>query len=182
MKNILNMKTLKIFITFIGLLFTQFGCTQPPTNRPILINKEFDKKLGQLLAFSVPLMGVSELNNTKDNIHIFDTRELAEYNVSHIKGAQYLGYDHFDPKLLADTPKDETIVLYCSVGYRSEKIGERLQKMGYKKVYNLYGSIFEWINQGYPVVNKEDKIVSAVHTYNKNWSKWVNNPDITKIW
>ncbi len=176
------MKISKIFITFIGLLFAQLGCTQPPANRPVINNAEFDKKLGQLLAFSVPLMSVSELNNSKEDIHIFDTRELSEYNVSHIKGAQYLGYDHFDPKLLADTPKDAVIVLYCSVGYRSEKIGEKLQKMGYKKVYNLYGSIFEWVNQGYPVVNKEGNVVSTIHTYNKNWSKWVSTPSITKIW
>lgn len=166
----------------IGLFLTQVGCSQVPTNRPEIVNPAFDKKLTQLLGFKVPLIGVSELKNIQENVYIFDVRELAEYNVSHIKNAKYLGHDHFDPKLLADIPKDATIVLYCSVGYRSEKIGEKLQKMGYQKVYNLYGSIFEWVNQGNPVVDKNGKTAKSVHTYNKNWSKWLDNNQIEKVW
>ncbi|MFN7115926.1 MAG: rhodanese-like domain-containing protein [Saprospiraceae bacterium] len=170
------------FLSFLFCVFLNVGCAQAPEQRPKIGNKAFDKKLTQLLQFTVPLIGVQELRNIQDEVHIFDTRKKEEYAVSHIAGARYLGYEDFDEQRLQGISKDAKIVLYCSVGYRSEKIGEKLQKLGYKQVYNLYGSIFEWANQGYPVVDVQDKTVQKVHTYNKDWSKWVNDGAAQKIW
>ena len=110
----------------------------------------FDKMLKELLSFSVPTVTCEQAKILqKDKNALFlDARELPEYRVSHLPSARHIGYDDFKPALLADIPKNTPIVLYCSVGYRSEKIGEKLQKMGYTKVYNLYGSIFQWVNEG----------------------------------
>jgi hypothetical protein len=47
---------------------------------------------------------------------------------------------------------------------------------------NLYGSIFEWVNQGNPVVNKDNQPTQQVHTYNKNWSRWVEKDKAEKVW
>ena len=69
--------------------------------------------------------------------------------------------------------KDATIIVYCSVGYRSEKITKKLNKMGYKNVSNLYGGIFEWVNQGHKVYDDKNNNTLKVHTYNKRWSKWL---------
>lgn len=174
-------KNLGLFPSFL-LLFLQIGCAQIPTNRPKLTNPAFDRKLQQLLRFSVPLIGVQELQNIQNEVYIFDTRMQAEFEVSHIPGARYLGYEDFDEKRLQDVSKDAKIVLYCSVGYRSEKIGEQLTKLGYTQVYNLYGSIFEWANQGYPIVDAQGKPVKKVHTYNKAWSKWLEEDAAQKVW
>ena len=73
-------------------------------------------------------------------------------------------------------------MLYCSIGYRSEKVGEKLQRLGYTKVYNLYGSIFESVNVGNEVVDQNGKKVKKVHTYNKDWSQWVDETKTKKIW
>ena len=105
-----------------------------------------------------------------------------EYEVSHIPGAQYLGYNDFDVNRIGKIPRDAKIVLYCSIGYRSEKIGERLKRSGYTNVYNLYGSIFDWINRGNVVVDKNGQPTKRVHTYNRNWSKWVDGQKVEKIW
>ena len=72
--------------------------------------------------------------------------------------------------------------MYCSIGYRSEKVGEELKKMGFKNVYNLYGSIFEWVNQGNEVVDENEKVTEKVHTYNKRWSKWIEDGKAEKVW
>ena len=77
-------------------------------------------------------------------------------------------------------PKSATIVVYCTVGYRSGKIVEKLQKAGYQKVYNLHGSIFEWVNQGNSVVNSKGVTTTEVHTYSKDWAKWLKKGK--KIW
>lgn len=137
------------------------------------VNQDFDEMLQLLLSNSVPQITVDELEY-KDGVCLLDARELEEYEVSHIEGAQHIGYEKLNKEILKSIPKEQTIVLYCSVGYRSEKIGEQLQNMGYTKVYNLYGSIFEWVNQGNPVVN-ENGTTTSVHTYNKRWSKWLEN-------
>ena len=60
------------------------------------------------------------------------------------------------------------------MGYRSEKIGEQLKKMGYQRVYNLYGGIFEWTNRSLPLVNKTEAPTKQVHAYDKNWGQWLD--------
>lgn len=176
------MKIWKYLPAIVFQFFVQIGCTQIPENRPQVENPEFDQKLSQLLNFSVPLIGVSELKDIQREVYIFDTREWDEYQVSHIKGASYLGYDNFDKNRLKNVPKDATIVLYCSVGYRSEKIGNKLKQLGYYKVFNLYGSIFEWVNQGNPIVDMNGNATNRLHTYNKAWSKWVEPGKVKKTW
>jgi rhodanese-related sulfurtransferase len=172
------------------LAFAIFGffssCAQnPPAKLPEVKDPAFQKKLASLLDFSVPVMGVKDLKKAldqKESYLILDAREWEEYAVSHLPGARFAGYKNFDPKQWSGVSKDQPIVVYCSVGYRSEKISKKLEKLGYAKVYNLYGSIFEWVNQGYQVVDEKGKQVQAVHTYNEDWSKWVNNAGIKKIW
>lgn len=142
----------------------------------------FDQKVSNMISFSVPIIDVRELKDIQNEVFIFDTRNQEEYDVSHIKNAEYLGYQDFNPDQLKDIPKDAKIVLYCSIGYRSEKIGEKLLSLGYRNVYNLYGSIFEWVNQGNIVVDKNGKPTREVHTYNRQWSKWLDDKKAIRIW
>lgn len=124
---------------------------------------------------TVPYMSVQELAMPKTNAIILDARETAEYNVSHIKNAKHVGYNHFNIESLTETisEKTKTIVIYCAVGIRSETIGEQLKKEGYTNVYNLFGGIFEWKNNDLPVFNLEEKETDKVHAYSKAWSKWL---------
>lgn len=123
---------------------------------------------------TVPLMSVTDLERKADNFVLLDTREKAEYKVSHLENAQWVGYDTFDKKRLKDIPKDQPIVVYCSIGYRSERIGEQLLKMGYEEVYNLNGGIFEWVNQDQELVESKDKATDKVHAYSKSWGVWLD--------
>lgn len=96
-----------------------------------------------------------------------DIREDKEYTISHIPGAWTK--DQFENGTVSpDTP----IILYCSVGYRSGKYGEKLVDMGVENVYNLYGGIFKWTNDGKELVDEKGP-TQRVHTYNKKWGKWV---------
>ena len=127
-------------------------------------------------------MGVDELMEMQEDVILLDARPQSEFDVSHIKGAKRIGYKKIDKAALEGIDKNEQIVLYCSIGYRSEKVGETLKKMGYKNVYNLYGSIFEWVNQGNEIVDKNGRKTEKVHTYNKRWSKWVEDGKAEKVW
>ncbi len=174
------MRTLIIcLIAFIPLT----ACTQDiPADKPTTLNPAFDKKIESLLSFDVPLISVEHLAQKKKGYILLDARELEEYQTSHIPGAQYIGYHKFDADILSKVPKDQEVILYCSIGYRSEKIGQKLQKMGFTNVYNLYGSIFEWVNQGQQVVDQNEEPTQIVHGYNKNWSKWIDASKAQKTW
>ena len=135
----------------------------------------YEDLLHDLYKNSVPIITPAQLNQElaiNNKMMIIDAREKEEYEVSHLKGSQFAGYNDFDSKKYADTPKDTKIVVYCSVGYRSERVGEKLIKAGFTNVFNLYGGIFEWKNEGLPVyVNKEE--TDRVHAYSKKWGKWL---------
>jgi rhodanese-related sulfurtransferase len=129
------------------------------------------------LKFGAPIMSVEQLK-TEDKIVIFDARELKEFNVSHIPGANYVGFDNFDmDKVKAKFKKEVKIVVYCSVGYRSGKIAMLLSEQGYR-AFNLFGGIFDWNNKGHDLVDTKEKKTSKIHGYNKNWSKWLTRGNI----
>lgn len=135
-------------------------------------NPDFQKKLQWLLRHNVKEISVAEIANFQDVIYL-DAREKAEYKVSHIENAVWVGYDDFDIQTVENLDKSKPIIVYCSVGYRSEKISKKLEKNGFKRVYNLYGGLFEWYNQGLPIVNNQGKPTGKIHTYNEKWGKWV---------
>lgn len=136
-------------------------------------SKSYDAMLKTLLTHNVSEISAKEAR--KDSTAIFiDTREKREFEVSHIKNAIWSGYDDFDINRLKGISKNQKIILYCSVGYRSEKITEKLVKAGYTNVSNLVGGIFEWKNLGYPVVDTKGKETEQVHAYDKVWGVWLN--------
>jgi rhodanese-related sulfurtransferase len=137
-------------------------------------NPEYKNMLDSLYKHTVPLISVEDFKKLEQhNLYVLDTREDKEYEVSHLKQARHVGFFWFDMRSVFDIPADATVVLYCSVGWRSEKIGEKLMAYGFKNVFNLYGSIFEWVNEGNPVYKSNGIQTSEIHTFNKDWSRWV---------
>tara|TARA_Y100000589_G_scaffold317298_1_gene343181 strand:+ start:112501 stop:112965 length:465 start_codon:yes stop_codon:yes gene_type:complete len=136
----------------------------------------FKEMTDDLYSHTVPLIYAKDVMDSLSNnkpVVILDAREQEEYNVSHLPGAIYVGYDDFEPEKLKHIDKSKTIVVYCSVGYRSEKIGEKLKALGYKNVFNLYGGIFDWKNKGFRVVDNQGKETEKVHPYNEKWGVWL---------
>ncbi|MDH5608638.1 MAG: rhodanese-like domain-containing protein [Cyclobacteriaceae bacterium] len=138
--------------------------------------KTFDEKMESLYLHTVPLVTASELEEkkrTNSQLALLDIRSEKEYETSHIAGAELLDYETFGRESVAHLAKDAELVVYCSVGYRSERIGEKLIDWGYTNVTNLYGGIFDWKNNGFAVVDEHGAPTDSVHTYNKKWSKWL---------
>jgi len=48
-----------------------------------------------------------------------------------------------------------------------------LEQAGFANVSNLYGGIFEWVNQGNPIVNEKGKVTETIHAYNEAWGVWL---------
>lgn len=135
----------------------------------------FDIMLDALLSNTVEQISSKELSQKIESgsLILLDSRELDEYQVSHIEGSLHVGYDNFKKSSVKDLSKDSEVIVYCSVGYRSEKIGEKLKNMGFENVYNLRGGIFDWKNSGFNVVDNNGQTTEKIHTYNQEWSKWL---------
>lgn len=128
---------------------------------------------------SVHLISSEELQRRKaqtTQLVLLDTRSEKEYRVSHLKGARFVDYAQFDVRQLKDIPKHTPIVVYCSVGYRSEQVGEKLQAAGYTDVQNLYGGLFGWVNKGRPVYAAQGK-TNKVHGHSRSWGIWLRKGD-----
>lgn len=149
-----------LFILFLPL----FSCGQK--------NDSLEEAVKNLYKNTVPLASKTNAEDWK-NARILDSREPEEYEVSHLPKAKFVGYDDFDLSSVSNISKEDTIIIYCSIGYRSERVGEKLQKAGYKHVFNLYGGIFNWKNNDGVVVDSKNDTTNRVHAYNKVWGLYL---------
>ena len=134
--------------------------------------------LKALLDDQVPSISVAELSQF-DSVVLLDSRSKEEFEVSHIPNALHVDFEDFDLSKVAHLNKNQSIVVYCSVGYRSEKITDQLIENGFEDVNNLYGGIFEWVNQGNGIVNMEGKLTSRIHPYSSTWGIWLRKGEKT---
>ena len=111
-------------------------------------------------------------DKNKTNPLLLDTRNKIEYAISHIRGAYLVPYNVPEIKSFVPCSTTTPIVTYCSVGYRSAILAQRLQTMGYEKVFNLKGSLFLWFSENRTVFCGEE-IVSFIHPFNLFWSLWL---------
>lgn len=157
------MKTLQLIVLLIG-----FG---------VSAQDSLDTVLSKFNNETIPYISAEDLKMEQDNNNILlvDTRERKEFEVSKIDGAIHVGYNRFSIIQFTNFVTDKTrpIVLYCSLGIRSEDIGEKLKKAGYTNIKNLYGGIFEWKNKGFSVVDPAGNETEKVHAYSKKWGKWL---------
>ena len=134
------------------------------------------EKLEKLYKNTVPILqpkGLETALKAEKKPILLDTRSPEEFAVSHIENARFIDFNRFNKSDVADLDRERPVVVYCTVGYRSERIGEKLEKLGFKTVYNLYGGIFEWVNQGHPVVDAQGNPTKKVHAFSEDWGKWL---------
>ena len=154
---------MKTFLVLI--LFSQY-LTSSAQNSYVEILEKFNTN-------EIPYITVSELTTLEREPILLDAREKKEYEVSHLRNALHVGFLTFNPKKVRNINKDKMIVVYCSLGVRSEKIAIKLRKRGFTNVFNLHGGIFNWINEDFPVYNNQNISTKKVHTFSKEWSKYV---------
>jgi rhodanese-related sulfurtransferase len=158
------MKSNIILFTLTGYMFTSGMLFGQSIAFKTLLKTHYDKNF--------PLV-YPEQRELLNKAVLLDTREPEEFAVSQLKNAKLVGYDSFDLSTVKDIPKTQPIVVYCSIGARSQDIGKRLVEAGYQEVYNLYGGIFHWVNQGNPVYDGEME-TPKVHAYSRTWGIWLN--------
>ena len=107
----------------------------------------------------------------KADVFVLDVRTPAEFNSSHIKGANPIPVrnasgSNLNPDLLLEArinevPKNKKVLVYCRTGRRSDAASTILANAGYLQVYNMAGGITSWIDAGYPVVSSQDQEIKS---------------------
>ncbi|MGQ0456840.1 MAG: rhodanese-like domain-containing protein [Hyphomicrobium sp.] len=113
-------------------------------------------------------------------IVLLDAREAAEFAVSHIAGARRVPPDSTGEQA-ADAAGDvggKTVVVYCSVGYRSSKMATTARKAllahGARDVANMRGGIFAWRNAEKPL-EADGRATARVHPSGGDWTKYLTS-------
>lgn len=156
------MKLLFVIISLIS--FQSIGQTKEYVQ---LLNSTYDD-----VTPTITIVHAAEVLN-QENTFFLDTREVKEFDVSHIENSLNVGYDNFNISSVSHIKKDAMIIVYCSIGARSQTIAQKLILAGYTDVQNLYGGLFHWANNDYPMVDDSFKSTAMIHTYSKEWSKWI---------
>jgi rhodanese-related sulfurtransferase len=157
----------------IPLFFMSFSALSQATEA------EFQAMLQQLYQHSVPVMEAEAVDSLA-GYQLLDARAEEEFAVSHLPGARRVGYQDFSLEKVTSLDKNQPVLVYCTVGYRSERIGDRLRELGFNQVYNLYGGIFGWVHAGKTVTGPDGQPTERVHTYNEDWSQWLRQG--AKVW
>ena len=158
---------MKKLILFLSALLPLMSCAQKFDS--------FDEMATAMADDAVPILTVDQVKvlEVKGKSVVFlDTRKIEEYKTSHIENAIWIGYDDYQKSKVESLDRNKTYIIYCSVGYRSGKIGKKMIEMGFKNVFNLYGGIFDWVNNG-NIVYDANGIAAKTHPYDDNWGKWL---------
>lgn len=103
---------------------------------------------------------------------LIDARKAEEYAISHLpKAVQAKNKPEAEA---LNIPKNQPIVVYCSIGYRSARLAQQLAASGYLTT-NLEGSLFQWANEDRPLISA-GKVTRRVHPYSPLWGQLLNSP------
>ncbi len=102
----------------------------------------------------VPELSIEEVKGkleSGEKFRLIDVREGEEYARGHLPGAESLCKGIIERDIEDKVPDAETpIVLYCGGGFRSALAGDNLKKMGYKKVWSMWGGWRAWSEAKFP--------------------------------
>ena len=100
-------------------------------------------------------LSLEEFKHTMDSLKeevIVDLRTPEELKDGKIPGAIVIDFfgPQFEPAIEA-LDRDKVYLLYCASGGRSGETSELMQKLGFKKIYNMKGGFREWTKRKMPV-------------------------------
>jgi hydroxyacylglutathione hydrolase len=96
----------------------------------------------------------------ESKIPVLDVREVTEYEEGHISGAYnvFVGFiSDKVPEILKKYPKNEPLVVTCSVGHRASVAISVLQRNGYQNISNLLGGMDAWKKLKLPLQKGEER-------------------------
>jgi rhodanese-related sulfurtransferase len=98
-----------------------------------------------------------------DDVVFVDVRKTGEQKISMIPGAVTKGQFLDNIEIY----RQKKIVAYCTIGYRSGKFAEKMEKKGVA-VFNLQAGLLGWVHVHGPLVSQNSP-TNTLHVYGKTW-------------
>jgi rhodanese-related sulfurtransferase len=103
-----------------------------------------------------------------EGVVIIDARAPEEFAVSRIPGARR---ETTVKEASTMALGSKRVVIYDAVGFYSAELAEALVAGGSGETFYLEGGIFQWANEGRPLVDADGKPTARAHPYNKLWGR-----------
>ena len=133
----------RLMFSFVFILLTMAASCQEATDAGK------SKQAGSKVNATLSLEQFKAKLDGKKNYILVDVRTPEEFGEGHIEGARNIDVQNgetFDAEFnKLDTKK--TVLLYCRSGKRSRKAADKLEAMGFRKVYDLKGGFLAWENE-----------------------------------
>lgn len=158
-----------------SLLLVEAASTAPAPAEPTLAKERWEETLRFVRETfpDVPQLSterLAELLEEGAEVVLLDARSEKEFETSHLQGAVQANNVRAARQVLSQRGEKPTVVVYCSVGYRSSRLAKQLRARGVENVFNLEGSLFKWANEGRPVYRGSAR-VRPVHPFDEDWGK-----------
>ena len=114
---------------------------------------------------------LSQAMHNSTNVVIVDVRMPEERHVSMIPGS--IAEVEFRQRLEEFKEKKACVVGYCTIGFRSSQFAAKYDTDANLDVYNLSGSILGWIQEGYEIVDADQRPTTKIHAFGKKWAEMV---------
>ena len=134
-----------ILTGLLALALTAFACQTEPTADAATEAQQ----PGSAVARDISDAELLALLADRPDLLLIDVRTDQEWEQGHIPGAAFLDFleDDFEARAFA-LPKDRPIALYCAAGGRSEDAMKKMEKAGFRELYNLRGGFYGWEDGG----------------------------------
>ena len=103
----------------------------------------------------------------KDNCVFLDVREPYEWDAGHIDGSIHIPITQL-PARTDEVPSDQTVVVVCQVGQRSDLAARFLRERGYD-AHNLEGGMSTWQAQALPFVTTQGENGAVLDGYARDF-------------
>ena len=165
---------LAILMTALIVLVAGYGASRTSAFQWFLLNASLRMQFPQ-----VGWITTRELADWLEDRHrqppvLLDVRTRDEWNVSHVPGARRVDPGVSAEMALPNANRDNEVVVYDAIGYRSADLATRLRAAGFTHAQCLDGSIFQWANEHRPLVRNGDP-VTRVHPYTQFWGRLLSD-------
>ncbi|MDP2386410.1 MAG: thioredoxin domain-containing protein [Bacteroidota bacterium] len=133
------MKKKIVFLSFAFLnLLLIVSCSNNKTTETV------SEKAGVVISKSI---GIDEFEKllSAEAVQLIDVRTPEEFEPAHIKNATNINIndDGFETQV-SSLNKNAPVLVYCLSGGRSAGAAQKLEEMGFTKIYNMEGGIMAW--------------------------------------
>jgi rhodanese-related sulfurtransferase len=87
---------------------------------------------------------------------VIDARTAEEYARGHVRGSVFLYPDDF-PRQAGFLRRDRAIIAVCEAGWRSSLLVSWMDRLGFKRAFNLIGGMRAWRSAALPIETGDEQ-------------------------